>query len=53
MDCDDGRESFLEPFVGNEEEEWGEVGKRTRTRMRRGKSEDDPEGNGAGGGQGG
>ena len=53
MDCDDGRESFLEPFVGNEEEEWGEVGKRTRMTMTRGENEGDPTGSGVEGGQGG
>ena len=53
MGCDDGRESFQEPFVGNEEEERDVVGKRTRTRTTRGENEDDPEGNGIEGGQGG
>ena len=53
MGCDVGRESSREPFVGNEEEEWGVVERRTRTRMTRGENEDDPEGNGVEGGQGG
>ena len=51
--CDDRRESSRGPFVGNEEEEWDEVGKRTRMRMMRGENEDDPKGSGVGGGQGG
>ena len=53
MGCDDRRESSRESFVGNEEEEWDVVGKRTRMRTTRGKNEDDPEGNGVEGGQGG
>ena len=53
MGCDDGRKSFLGPFAGNEEEEWGEVEKRTRMRTTRGENEDDPEGSSVEGGQGG
>ena len=50
MGCDDGCESFLGPFSGNEEEGWGEVEKRMRTRTTRGENEDDPVGSGTGGG---
>ena len=53
MGCDDGRESSLGPFVGNEEEEWGEVEKRMRTRTRRGENEGDPAGSSVEGGLGG
>ena len=53
MGCDDGRESSQGPFVGNEEEEWGEVEKRMRMRTMKGENEGDPVGSGVGGGQGG
>ena len=53
MGCDDGHESFLGPFVGNEEEEWGGVEKRMRTTMTRGENGDDPVGSSIGGGRGG
>ena len=53
MGCDVGCESSLGPFIGNEEEERGEVEKRMRTRTTRGENEGDPAGSSVGGGQGG
>ena len=53
MGCDDGCESSLGPFVGNKEEEWDEVEKRTRTRTRRGENKDGPGGSGVEDGRGG
>ena len=53
MGCNDGCESSLGPFTGNEVEEWDEVEKRMRTRTTRSENKDDPEGSGVEGGQGG